>query len=78
MALFSSKAPLGERLDALGQAAEIGRPYLSPAQRERLEKVARAGAERRALSAEHTVVGFFGATGSGKTCLLYTSPSPRD
>lgn len=72
MALFSSKAPLGERLDALGQAAEIGRPYLSPAQRERLEKVARAGAERRALSAEHTVVGFFGATGSGKTSLFNT------
>ena len=70
MALFSSKAPLGERLDALGQAAEIGHPYLSPAQRERLEKVARAGAERRALSTEHTVVGFFGATGSGKTSLF--------
>lgn len=70
MALFNSKAPLGERLTALDQAAGIGRDYLTPTQRERLEQVARAGAERRALSAEHTVVGFFGATGSGKTSLF--------
>jgi len=71
MALFKRKtASLGERLTALDEAAEIGAPYLSPAQRERLEKIARAGAERRALSAEHTVVGFFGATGSGKTSLF--------
>ena len=70
MALFKRSTPLGERLTALEDAAEIGAPYLSPAQKERLEKVARAGAERRALSAEHTVVGFFGATGSGKTSLF--------
>lgn len=71
MALFKrGSATLGERLTALEEAAAIGAPYLSPAQRERLEKIARAGAERRALSAEHTVVGFFGATGSGKTSLF--------
>lgn len=72
MALFNRNhtASLGERLAALDEAAAIGAPYLSPAQRDRLEKVARAGAERRALSAEHTVVGFFGATGSGKTSLF--------
>lgn len=71
MALFKRNgASLGERLTALEEAAQIGAPYLSRAQRERLEKVARAGAERRALSAEHTVVGFFGATGSGKTSLF--------
>lgn len=71
MALFKrNTASLGERLTALDEAAEIGAPYLTPAQRERLETTARAGAERRALSAEHTVVGFFGATGSGKTSLF--------
>lgn len=32
--------------------------------------MAKAGAERRALSGDHTVVGFFGATGSGKTSLF--------
>lgn len=71
MALFKrGTTSLGERLTALEEASRIGAPYLSPAQRERLEKIARAGAERRALSAEHTVVGFFGATGSGKTSLF--------
>ena len=68
--MFKKKAGLGERLAALEEAAHIGAPYLSPAHREGLERVARAGAERRALSAEHTVVGFFGATGSGKTSLF--------
>lgn len=70
MALFKRTASLGDRLTALNEASEIGAPYLSPAQRERLESIARAGAERRSLSAEHTVVGFFGATGSGKTSLF--------
>ena len=70
MALFKKKATLGERLGALEDAAAIGSPYLAPSERERLESVARAGAERRELSAEHTVVGFFGATGSGKTSLF--------
>lgn len=70
MALFKKKVTLGERLGALEDAAAIGAPYLAPSERERLESVARAGAERRELSAEHTVVGFFGATGSGKTSLF--------
>lgn len=72
MALFKrgNTASLGQRLTALEEAAEIGAPYLTPDQRTRLEQIARAGAERRALSAEHTVVGFFGATGSGKTSLF--------
>ena len=70
MALFKKQAALGERLAALEEAAQIGAPYLAPERRERLEQVAHAGAQRRALSAEHTVVGFFGATGSGKTSLF--------
>ena len=70
MALFKRTAPLGDRLTALEEAAAIGAPYLSPDEYERLDKIARAGAQRRALSGEHTVVGFFGATGSGKTSLF--------
>lgn len=70
MAILRKKAQLGERLDALADAADIARPYLSEHQVARLEQVANAGSERRALSAEHTVVGFFGATGSGKTSLF--------
>ena len=68
--MFRKKAGLTERLVALEEAAQIGAPYLSPAHREGLERVAKAGAERRALSGDHTVVGFFGATGSGKTSLF--------
>lgn len=70
MAVFKCKAPLGDRLAALGEAADIARPYLPQDELARLERVATAGAERRSLSAEHTVVGFFGATGSGKTSLF--------
>ncbi|MDY5786481.1 GTPase, partial [Corynebacterium sp.] len=70
MALLRRKASLGERLSALHDAAELAAPYLAPAELDRLRAVAEAGAQRRALSAEHTVVGFFGATGSGKTSLF--------
>lgn len=68
--MFGKKATLNERLEALSDAAEYGRDYLTPGEVEALSSVASAGAERRALSAEHTVVGFFGATGSGKTSLF--------
>ncbi|MEX3504212.1 GTPase [Corynebacterium sp. LK2510] len=70
MALLKRKASLGERLRALHDAAELAAPYLAPAELDRLSAVAEAGTQRRALSAEHTVVGFFGATGSGKTSLF--------
>jgi len=70
VAIFKRKPTLTDRLTALEDAASIGRPYLRAEQLDRLERVARAGNERRALSAEHTVVGFFGATGSGKTSLF--------
>lgn len=68
--MFRKKVGLGERLVALEEAAQIGAPYLSSSHREQLERVAKAGSERRALSGDHTVVGFFGATGSGKTSLF--------
>lgn len=68
--VFRKASSLGERLAALNEAAQIGAPYLSPTHRGDLQRVAQAGAQRRALSGEHTVVGFFGATGSGKTSLF--------
>ena len=63
-------APLAERIEALEHAVGL------------LEGVAPGGAveesqdlldridTRRALSAEHTVIGLFGATGSGKSSLV--------
>lgn len=68
--MFKSTPTLNERLAALDLAVELGDGYLTPDELDRLESVAQSGAERRALSAEHTVVGFFGATGSGKTSLF--------
>lgn len=70
MALFKKSAPLSEKLESLEQAAEVGQAYLLPEQYDRLLKIADAGAKRRELSGDHTVVGFFGATGSGKTSLF--------
>ncbi|WP_290219266.1 GTPase family protein [Corynebacterium atrinae] len=68
--MFKKKSTLNQRLDALANAAALGAPYLSPAEHESLTRISAAAAERRALSGDHTVVGFFGATGSGKTSLF--------
>ena len=62
--------PLHERLDALDRAL-AALDGIAPGEAltgttELLERVDR----RRALSAEHTVIGLFGATGSGKSSLL--------
>lgn len=67
---FRSKASLAERLAALDRAVELGGSRLSPAEHSALARVADVASERRKLSGDHTVVGFFGATGSGKTSLF--------
>lgn len=63
-------APLAERIDAL-ESAVMTLDGVAPsgdvrAVQEVLDRIDR----RRALSAEHTVVGLFGATGSGKSTLV--------
>lgn len=68
--MFGRKASLTQRLAALDEAAALGGDHLSPAEHAALARVADAAGERRRLSGEHTVVGFFGATGSGKTSLF--------
>ena len=65
-----NKTTLNQRLEHLARAAELGAGYLSAEELGGIERVRNLAAERRALSAEHTVVGFFGATGSGKTSLF--------
>ncbi|MDO5634780.1 MAG: 50S ribosome-binding GTPase [Micrococcus sp.] len=61
---------LEDRLDALGQAVDAAEDRLPEAALQRARAVNDAAAHRRQLSAEHTVVGFFGATGSGKSSLF--------
>ena len=61
---------LAPRLNALGEAAELAAGRLPEDVVAGADAVVRAAGERQALSAEHTVVGFFGATGSGKSSLF--------
>lgn len=57
-------------LGALSEAAELGAGRVPQAELEAVRRIASSASERRALSSEHTVVGFFGATGSGKSSLM--------
>lgn len=61
---------LDERLSALREATRLADGRLDDAALDRADAVLGRASQRRALSAEHTVVGFFGATGSGKSSLL--------
>lgn len=61
---------LDRRLEALNDARELAEGVLpDPALDEVFQLLERART-RRSLSADHTVVGFFGATGSGKSSLF--------
>lgn len=68
--MFGSKLTLAQRLEALEKATDLADGIYTPEELAQLDQVIASAAERRALSAEHTVVGFFGATGSGKTSLF--------
>ncbi|MEV7528743.1 GTPase family protein [Agrococcus sediminis] len=57
-------------LGALSEAAELGAGRVPEAELEAVRRIAASAGERRALSSEHTVVGLFGATGSGKSSLM--------
>lgn len=61
---------LDAALEALEDAAELGEGRIDDADVAAIRVVLERSASRRALSSEHTVVGFFGATGSGKSSLL--------
>lgn len=61
---------IDQRLEGLQEAVEAGRGRLDDHAVERADAVLERAVTRRSLSADHTVVGFFGATGSGKSSLL--------
>ncbi|MBT2552991.1 GTPase [Arthrobacter sp. ISL-5] len=58
------------RLEALNDARELAEGVLPDATLDEVLKVLERASSRRSLSADHTVVGFFGATGSGKSTLF--------
>ncbi|NVM93951.1 GTPase [Arthrobacter wenxiniae] len=65
-----TESALARRLDALNEARELGEGRLDDAALQQAYGVLERATSRRSLSADHTVVGFFGATGSGKSSLF--------
>ncbi|MHA7281894.1 GTPase [Arthrobacter sp. TMS2-4] len=62
--------PLSEVLAYLQEAHELGTDRLPQDELERLRSTLDRAGRRRSLSADHTVVGIFGPTGSGKSSLV--------
>ncbi|ASK65223.1 hypothetical protein CFK39_04565 [Brachybacterium avium] len=63
-------APLSERIEALTRATSLLEGVAPGGAVEESRSVLERIDNRRALSAEHTVIGLFGATGSGKSSLV--------
>lgn len=63
-------APLAERIEALDRAVDVLGPLAPAAPVDSARSLLERIGDRRALTAEHTVVGLFGATGSGKSSLV--------
>ncbi|UZX03744.1 ABC transporter [Arthrobacter sp. CDRTa11] len=61
---------LDRRLDALNDARQLADGVLPDEPLEEVLQLLERASSRRSLSADHTVVGFFGATGSGKSTLF--------
>ena len=61
---------LHRRLEALDNARELAEGVLSDQTLDAVLDVLERASSRRSLSSDHTVVGFFGATGSGKSSLF--------
>lgn len=68
--LARQASQLDMRLEALNTARELGDGVLPARSLEAAYRVLERASSRRSLSADHTVVGFFGATGSGKSSLF--------
>jgi GTPase Era involved in 16S rRNA processing len=63
-------ADLGLRLDALDRLIAAAEGRVDPARLERARELSSRAGQRLKLSADHTVVAFAGATGSGKSSLF--------
>lgn len=61
---------LDRRLAALNDARELAEGVLPDSSLDEVLQLLDRASTRRSLSADHTVVGFFGATGSGKSSLF--------
>ncbi|WP_343317682.1 GTPase [Arthrobacter sp. TMP15] len=68
--LTRAESTLDRQLVGLNQARELGEGRLDDGALAQVYAVLERATSRRSLSADHTVVGFFGATGSGKSSLF--------
>ncbi len=68
--LVRELSALQRRLEALNTARELAEGVLPDQELQSVYDVLERATSRRSLSAGHTVVGFFGATGSGKSSLF--------
>lgn len=68
--LVRESSALQRRLEALNTARELAEGVLPDQELQSVYNVLERATSRRSLSAGHTVVGFFGATGSGKSSLF--------
>ena len=64
---MASQAPLAQRMQALGEAADLSRGRSADDVVEAAASVVKRAGERIAISGDHTVVAIAGATGSGKS-----------
>lgn len=64
-----TRPTLDERLEALRTVRQFGENRIPDSSLAELDALLARAESRRALSADHTVVGLFGATGSGKSSL---------
>jgi hypothetical protein len=65
-----SKSGLHEQLEALDTVRELAEGVLPDEQIQHVFNVLDRASSRRSLSADHTVIGIFGPTGSGKSSLI--------
>lgn len=66
----SSLTALSRKVEGVHAAWELGQGRVDPQVLEDVQRILERTSSRRELSAEHTVIGFFGATGSGKSTLF--------
>lgn len=61
---------LAQRIEGIEEALELAQGRVDPDALDSVSTLLERTRSRRELSAEHTVIGFFGATGSGKSSLF--------
>lgn len=68
--VLRAQSSLMSQIEAISEAVQLGEPHLDPETVDFAATVISRAQTRRQLSADHVVIGLFGATGSGKSSLF--------